>query len=206
MPNVRIGLMGGTFDPIHFGHLFIAEEARVRCGLHEVIFVPNNQPAHRQGKDAHLDPETRFELTRLAVEANPHFRVSRVEVDRVGPSYTFDTLRRFQSEFGSAVELYFIVGADSINDVLTWYRGTELFTMCRFVATTRPDYDLETAKRTLSPSQLRRVEFLTVPGLHIASRDLRRRVCENLPVRYLVPDAVERAIYERGLYRQDCPE
>jgi nicotinate-nucleotide adenylyltransferase len=206
MRDVRIGLMGGTFDPIHFGHLFIAEEARVRCGLREVIFVPNNQPAHRQGKDAHLDPETRFELTRLAVEPNPHFRISRVEVDRVGPSYTFDTLRHFQSELGDGAELYFIVGADSIMDVLTWYRGPELFTLCRFVAASRPGYDLETAKRILSPSQLQQVEFLEVPGLHIASRDLRRRVCENLPVRYLLPDAVERAIHERGLYRQDCAE
>jgi len=199
-------LMGGTFDPIHFGHLFIAEEARVRCGLREVIFVPNNQPAHREGKDAHADPESRFELTRLAIEPNPHFRLSRVEIDRVGPSYTFDTLRHLQSKFGVAAELYFIVGADSINDVLTWYRGAELFTMCRFVAASRPGYDLEKAKRTLSPQQLQRVEFLVVPGLHIASRDLRRRVCEGLPIRYLVPDAVERAIYERGLYRQDCAE
>jgi nicotinate-nucleotide adenylyltransferase len=206
MRDVRIGLMGGTFDPIHFGHLFIAEEARVRCGLHEVIFVPNNQPAHREGKDAHLDPETRFELTRLAVDSNPHFRISRVEVDRVGRSYTFDTLRHFQSEFGDVVELFFIVGADSINDVLTWYRGAELFEMCRFVAATRPGYSLEAAKQKLSVQQLQRVEFLEVPGLHIASRDLRRRVCDGLPIRYLTPDVVEHAIHDRGLYRQECPE
>jgi nicotinate-nucleotide adenylyltransferase len=206
MRDVRIGLMGGTFDPVHFGHLFIAEEARVRCGLHEVIFVPNNQPAHREGKDAHLDPETRFELTRLAVEPNPHFRLSRVEVDRVGRSYTFDTLRHFQSEFGNAVELFFIMGADSLNDVLTWYRGPQLFEMCRFVATSRPGYDLEAAKRRLSPQQLQRVDFLEVPGLHIASRDLRQRVCDGLPIRYLTPDVVEHAIQERSLYRQDCLE
>ena len=206
MRDVRIGLMGGTFDPVHFGHLFIAEEARVRCGLHEVIFVPNNQPAHREGKDAHLDPETRFELTRLAVEPNPHFRLSRVEVDRVGRSYTFDTLRHFQSEFGNAVELFFIMGADSLNDVLTWYRGPQLFEMCRFVATSRPGYDLEAAKRRLSPQQLQRVDFLEVPGLHIASRDLRQRVCDGLPIRYLTPDVVEHAIQERSLYRQNCLE
>jgi nicotinate-nucleotide adenylyltransferase len=206
MRDVRIGLMGGTFDPIHFGHLFIAEEARVRCGLREVIFFPNNQPAHREGKDAHLDPETRFELTRLAVEPNPHFRMSRVEIDRDGPSYAFDTLRYFQEEFGAAAELFFVMGADSINDVLTWYRGPELFGMCRFVATTRPGYDLEAAKRRLSPQQLQRVEFLEVPGLHIASRDLRRRVRDGLPIRYLTPDVVEHAIHERGLYRPGCLE
>jgi nicotinate-nucleotide adenylyltransferase len=197
----RIGLMGGTFDPIHFGHLFIAEEARVRCDLDEVVFFPNNQPAHREGKSANADPETRFALTQLALEGNPHFCISRVELDRPGPSYAFDTLNILRDELGPQAELFFIVGADSIGDVLTWYRGSELFSMCRFVATTRPEYDLEAAKRTLSDEQRERVTFLEVPGLHIASRDLRQRVRQNLPIRYLTPDAVERAIHERGLYR-----
>jgi nicotinate-nucleotide adenylyltransferase len=196
----RIGLMGGTFDPIHFGHLFIAEEARLRCHLEKVIFFPNNTPAHRQGKTANADAETRFRLTQLATKENPHFEVSRVEIDRPGPSYAIDTVGHFQQEFGCTSELYFIVGADSINEVLTWYRGAELFGMCRFAAASRPGYDLSVAKSTLSQAQLERVEFLSVPGLHIASRELRQRVRDGLSIRYLVPDAVERAVYENSLY------
>lgn len=199
---VRIGLMGGTFDPIHMGHLFIAEEARVRYGLQEVIFFPNNQPAHREGKSASADPETRFALTQLAIESNPHFRISRVELDRPGPSYAFDTLHRFRAELGESVELFYIVGADSINDVLTWYRGAELFDLCRFIALTRPHFDLEAARSELSAHQLERVEFLETVGLDIASRELRQRVRDGLPIRYLTPDVVEREVHRRGLYRE----
>ena len=197
----RIGLMGGTFDPIHLGHLFIAEEARVRCNLSEVLFFPNNQPAHRQGKSTHADVETRFELMELALEGNAHFRASRVEIDRPGPSYAFDTINILRNELGPNVELFYIVGADSINEILTWYRGAELFSMCHFAAATRPGFSVEESKRILSPQQLERVQFLEVPGLHIASRELRRRVKENLPIRYLTTDAVERAVRERGLYK-----
>ena len=199
----RIGLMGGTFDPIHFGHLFIAEEARVRCHLDQVVFFPNNQPAHREGKSANVDAETRFALTQYAIDNNPHFRVSRIELERPGPSYAFDTLRLFQQEFGAQTELFFIVGADSLADVLTWYHGAELFEMCRFVACSRPGFDLHKAASALSETQRANVVLLEVPGLHIASRELRHRVREGLPIRYLVPDAVERAIDERGLYRED---
>jgi len=197
---VRIGLMGGTFDPIHYGHLFIAEEARVCCSLDEVIFFPNNTPAHKEGKTAHADPETRFALTRLAVDENPCFEISRIEIDRPGPSYAFDTLDRFQDEFGPQAELFYIVGADSIGDVLTWYRGPELFEKCRFIAFSRPDFDLGKAKAQLSAAQRERVDFLETVLLDIASRDLRKRVKDGLPIRYLVPDAVEREVRARGLY------
>lgn len=195
----KLGLMGGTFDPIHFGHLFIAEEARVHCGLDEVLFFPNNQPAHREGKDAHADPETRFRLTELGVQDNPCFRASRIEIDRSGPSYAYDTLQQMRSECDA--ELFYIVGADSINDVLTWYRGAELFELCRFVATTRPEFDLNKARDNLSPQQLERVIFLEVPGLHIASRHLRRRIREGRPIRYLTPDVVREEIARLNLYR-----
>lgn len=197
---VRIGLMGGTFDPVHLGHLFIAEEARVRCDLERVVFFPNNHPAHREGKEARADSQTRFDLTRLAIQDNPHFEISRVELDRSGPSYAIDTLQHFHREFPCA-ELFFIVGADSMNDVLTWHRGAELFQWCRFIAATRPGFRFEAAREKLSGEQLERVSFLETPGIHIASRDLRTRVKRGLPIRYLVPDIVERAIRERGLYR-----
>ncbi len=199
----RVGLMGGTFDPIHLGHLFIAEEARVRCSLEKVLFFPNNQPAPVLGKSTHVDAETRLELTELAIGGNAQFCVSRVELDRPGPSYAFDTLNILRRELGPEVELFYIMGADSIGEVLTWYRGAELFSMCHFIAATRPGFSLDEARRKLSSEQLERVQFLEVPGLHIASRELRERVRQGLPIRYLTTDAVAQAIEERGLYRAE---
>jgi nicotinate-nucleotide adenylyltransferase len=196
----KIGLMGGTFDPIHHGHLFIAEEARVRCGLEKVIFFPNNKPAHKEGKTAHADPETRFALTRLAVEQNPQFQISRIEIDRPGPSYAIETVAEFQKQMPDA-ELFYIVGADSIGEVLTWYQGAKLFELCRFIAFSRPDFDLQQGKAQLSETQQARVTFLETVALDIASRDLRKRVQEGLPIRYLVPDIVEQEIRARGLYQ-----
>ena len=193
--------MGGTFDPIHFGHLFIAEEARVRCGLTTVVFFPNRQPAHREGKSANADPDTRYALTQLGIADNPHFDISPVELDRPGPSYAIDTVRQLQSELGDAVELYFIVGADSVGEILTWHRGAELLELCRFVAVTRPNFSIEAARQELSPGQLERVIFLETIGLDIASRKIRQRVRENLPIRYLTPDLVMRSIEEQGLYK-----
>lgn len=196
----RIGLMGGTFDPIHNGHLFIAEEARLRCALEKVIFFPNNKPAHKQGKTAQAAPETRYALTQLAVEQNPQFELSRIEIDRPGPSYAIETVAEFQEQMPEA-ELFYIVGADSIGEVLTWYQGAKLFEMCRFIAFSRPDFDLQKARAQLSATQQARVTFLETVALDIASRDLRKRVQEGLPIRYLVPDIVEQEIRTRGLYR-----
>lgn len=194
--------MGGTFDPIHFGHLFIAEEARIRCGLDEVIFFPNGEPAHAEGKIALLGAEVRLELTQLAIASNPHFRVSRIEIDRPGKSYAYDTIQSFAALLGPEVRLSFIVGADSMLDILTWYRGAELFELCHFVAASRPGYDLEVAKSRLSEAQKERVHWLKVPGLHITSREMRQRVAHHLPIRYLTPDSVVARIEELGLYRE----
>ena len=198
---MRIGLLGGTFDPIHFGHLFIAEEARVRCGLEKVIFVPNNVPAHRETKVAEADAQARYELVQLAIRSNPHFEISRVEIERPGPSFAYDTLQHFRAEFGRTFEIVFIVGADSMNDVLTWHRGAELFDLCRFAAATRPGLTVENIKAKLTDEQNARVSWLEVPGLYIASRDLRRRIGAGLPIRYLVPERVEHEISARGYYR-----
>ncbi|HEX8463194.1 MAG TPA: nicotinate-nucleotide adenylyltransferase [Abditibacterium sp.] len=197
----KIGLMGGTFDPIHFGHLFIAEEARVVCGLDEVIFFPNGTPAHAEGKVAALNAEIRFELTEIGIASNPYFRASRLEIERPGKSFAFDSILEFQAELGAHVELFFIVGADSMLDILTWHRGAELFELCRFVAASRPGFDLEIAKNRLSEAQKARVTWLEVPGLHIASRELRSRVQNGEPIRYLVPDGVAARIEELNLYQ-----
>ncbi len=198
----KIGLMGGTFDPIHFGHLFIAEAARIACDLDEVIFFPNGTPAHAEGKVAALDGETRFELLQIAIAGNPHFRASRLELERPGKSFAFDTIQQFARELGSETELFFIVGADSMNDILTWYRGAQLFGLCRFVAASRPGFPLEDAKIRLTALQNAQTTWLEVPGLHIASRELRARVQNDLPIRYLVPDAVAARISELKLYKE----
>lgn len=194
--------MGGTFDPPHYGHLAIAEEARVRCALAKVLWVPNNVPAHGEGKTAHANAATRLTLTQCAIEGNGGFEISRIEIDRPGPSYLFHTLHALR-ETNPAAELFFICGADSLRDVMTWYRGSELFELCTFVAASRPGVDGAAALAAL-PAPLRaRVHWLEVPGLHIASRDLRARVEQGLPIRYLLPDAVERTIRERGLYQTE---
>ena len=197
----KIGLMGGTFDPIHFGHLFIAEAARVACELDEVIFFPNNLPAHAGGKSVNANAETRYELMCLGIADNPHFRGSRIEIERPGKSFAFDTIQEFQRELGGDVELYFIIGADSMRDLLTWYRGAELFKLCRFVAATRPGFDGAAAIAALSDEQKSRVISLEVPGLHISSTDLRARVAAGEPVRYLTPEPVRERLEELNLYR-----
>ncbi|HEX8551832.1 MAG TPA: nicotinate-nucleotide adenylyltransferase [Abditibacteriaceae bacterium] len=196
----RLGIMGGTFDPIHFGHLFIAEEARLRCGLDKVLWIPNNVPAHREGKVAAVDSETRARLTQIGIRDNAAFELSRIELERPGRSFLFDTLNELQ-EMYVETELFFICGADSMRDVLTWYRGAELFDLCTFVAASRPGIERVTAMANLSPEQNARVVWLDVPGLHIASRDIRERVQNRLPIRYLVPDAVEREIRLHSLYQ-----
>lgn len=192
--------MGGTFDPIHFGHLFIAEEARAACNLERVLFFPNHTPAPILNKSTPSSGAVRLRLVELAIADNPHFQSSRVELDRPGPSFTIDTIEVLQREY-SGCELHYIVGADSINEVTKWHRADELFKRCFFIAASRPGFDLEIAKRNLSPAQLERVTFLDVPGLHIASRDLRVRFRKNLPTRYLLPENVRCEIEKLELYR-----
>lgn len=197
----KIGLMGGTFDPIHFGHLFIAEAARVACDLDEVIFFPNNLPAHAQGKSVNADAEVRYELMCLGIADNPHFRGSRIEIERPGKSFAFDTIQQFQRESGADVELYFIIGADSMRDLLSWHRGAELFDLCRFVTATRPGFNGAEAIAALSDEQKSRLVALEVPGLHISSTDLRARVAAGKAVRYLTPEPVRERLEELNLYQ-----
>jgi len=198
----RIGIFGGTFDPPHLGHLFVAEEARVRCGLARVLWVPNNVPAHREGKSARAAADARLDLTARAIRDNPQFELSRVEIDRPGASYLFDTLGVLR-EAHPVAELFFICGADSLRDVLTWYRGAELFELCTFVTASRPGVDGAAALAALPDALRTKVIWLESPGLYIASRDLRARVAQHLPIRYLVPDEVERGIREHSLYRAE---
>lgn len=197
--------MGGTFDPIHLGHLVAADAARHALGLERVIFVPAGQPPHKAGRDI-TPAEHRFAMTLLATLDHPAFEVSRAELDRPAPSYTIDTLRQFRAAHPDA-DLWFITGADAILEILTWREPQELLAHARFVAATRPGYPLrrlQAVQEALGPASRERIRILEVPALAIASRDLRERVRTGRPIRYLVPREVEAYIHKMGLYRESA--
>ena len=199
---MRIGVMGGTFDPIHLGHLVTAVAVRHRFGLHQVVFVPTGRPPHKKGEDV-SSAEHRYVMTFLAVVSNPEFSVSRVEIDRPGYSYTFDTMLTLHEVYGPNCELYFITGADVMRDIHTWHRAEELLTLCHFIAASRPGYTLSDYIAQTDMERFRgngRIQLLEVPAMAISSTDLRRRVRAGEPIRYLVPESVENYIHEHGLY------
>jgi nicotinate-nucleotide adenylyltransferase len=186
--------MGGTFDPVHHGHLVAASEVASRFGLDEVIFVPTGQPW--QKSDAPVSPaEDRYLMTVIATAGNPRFSVSRVDIDRPGPTYTIDTLHDLRVGRGEGTELFFITGADALEAILGWHRSEELFAMAHFIGVTRPGHHLSDAG---FPDGA--VTLVEVPALAISSTDCRARVAAGEPVWYLVPDGVVQYISKRGLY------
>jgi nicotinate-nucleotide adenylyltransferase len=194
----RLGVMGGTFDPIHYGHLVTAEEAQVQFALDEVVFVPTGRPWMKEDRDV-SPAEDRYLMTVIATASNPRFRVSRIEVDRDGPTYTVDTLRALGRENPDA-ELYFITGADAMLEILDWKHPDEVLSLAHFIAATRPGYDLarfEAEERTRHPN----VSEMNIPALAISSTDVRMRVREGRPIRYLVPEGVKSYVEKAGLYR-----
>jgi len=186
--------MGGTFDPIHLGHLVTAEQARADLGLDEVVFVPAGQPWQ---KERGVTPaEHRYLMTVLATAANPAFSVSRLEIDSAGPTYTVETLRRLRALFAK-VDLFFVTGADAILNILTWKDAEECLRLATFVAATRPGHDLQ----GLEAEGLRQhVRILDVPALAISSTDIRRRFAAGRPVRYQIPREVEEYARKHALY------
>ncbi|WP_427018130.1 nicotinate-nucleotide adenylyltransferase [Pseudarthrobacter sp. P1] len=187
----RVGVMGGTFDPIHHGHLVAASEVAAKFGLDEVIFVPTGEPwqkAKRQVSPA----EHRYLMTVIATAANPRFTVSRVDIDRPGPTFTIDTLRDLHRMRPDA-DLYFITGADAMSQILSWKDSDELWSLAHFVGVTRPGHVLDDMGRS-------DVSLLEVPAMAISSTDCRRRVQEHDPVWYLVPDGVVQYIAKHRLY------
>ena len=188
----KIGVMGGTFDPIHHGHLVAASEVAQSFGLDEVVLVPTGIPYQ---KTAAASQENRYLMTVIATAANPNFTVSRVDIDRQGPTYTIDTLRDLHAERPEA-ELYFISGADAITQILDWKDVAELWSLAHFVAVTRPGHPL-----TISGLPESDVSLLEVPALAISSTDCRSRVSRGYPVWYLVPDGVVQYISKHHLYR-----
>jgi nicotinate-nucleotide adenylyltransferase len=190
----RVGIMGGTFDPIHHGHLVAASEVRARFELDEVIFVPTGEPW--QKAERRVSPaEHRYLMAVIATASNPDFWVSRVDIDRGGPTYTIDTVRDIAAQTPEA-ELFFITGADALAAILSWKNATELLGMAHFVGVTRPGYELS---GTHLPADS--VTLVDVPAMAISSSDCRTRVSQGQPVWYLVPDGVVQYIAKHRLYR-----
>ncbi|AEX44764.1 nicotinic acid mononucleotide adenylyltransferase [Corynebacterium diphtheriae HC01] len=192
----RIGIMGGTFDPIHHGHLVAASEVAARFDLELVVFVPTGQPW--QKADREVSPaEDRYLMTVIATASNPRFTVSRVDIDRPGATYTIDTLRDLRRAYPDS-ELFFITGADALGQILTWRDWEKALEIATFVGVTRPGYVLE---EDMLPAQYHdRVELIEIPAMAISSTGCRRRAKEGLPVWYLVPDGVVQYIAKRQLY------
>lgn len=193
----RLGVMGGTFDPIHHGHLVAGSEVAARFHLDEVVFVPTGTPWQKSGRRV-SSREDRYLMTVVATASNPRFSVSRVDIDRVGNTYTVDTLRDLKAERGADVDLFFITGADALASILTWRGADELFDLGRFVGVSRPGVDLRSNDLShLPPDKVTRLE---IPALAISSTECRKRVAEGLPLWYLVPDGVVQYVAKRGLY------
>lgn len=193
----RLGVMGGTFDPIHHGHLVAASEVAARFSLDEVVFVPTGLPWQKAGRRV-SSREDRYLMTVIATASNPRFSVSRVDIDRPGNTYTVDTLRDLRTERGEDVDLFFITGADTLAGILTWRGEEELFELASFVGVSRPGVDLSARDISLLPAD--KVTRLEVPALAISSTECRKRVKEGLPLWYLVPDGVVQYVAKRGLY------
>lgn len=203
----RIGLLGGTFDPIHYAHLVIAEEVRTTLDLTEMIFIPAGQPPHKTLQATTSAPH-RLAMLELALATNPHFSISLVEMDRPGPSYLVDTLRILRTQLGMNVELSFVIGWDSLEELHTWHDPLGILAQLNcLVAVARPGYSeaidedmYNDLLETRLPGIMQRLFIVQAPLLDISSTDLRRRVAQGKPIKYQTAEAVEQYIFEHGLY------
>ena len=194
---MQIGILGGTFDPIHIGHLLCAEAVCEAYGLERVWIVPAAVPPHKRPDPKRAPAEDRCAMAGLAVRDHPRLAVSRVELDRDGPSYTIDTVRAFQAACGPGVDVSWIVGADALAEFEMWRDHEALLDLCRFIGVLRPPHDVGAI-----PDWLReRVEFFEMTAIDLSSTDIRERVSSGRSIRYRTPDAVARYIRANGLYR-----
>lgn len=197
---MKIGLMGGTFDPIHNGHLVLAEQVRTRFQMDKIIFIPAGNPPH---KDFVASKEHRYQMTKLAIEDNEFFEISRIELDQDHKTYAIDTVKRLREMYGDETEIYFITGADMIIDLPTWKNFDELVHLCKFIGSTRPgveDVELSQQINSLVKDYKADITITQVPALAISSTDIRRRVKYNLSIRYLLPKNAEEYVYTHKLY------
>lgn len=198
----RIGLMGGTFDPVHLAHLHIAEESRQAFALDEVRFIPAAQPPHKQDKKI-ASARQRIKMVELAIAGNPAFVLDLLEMQRQGPSYSWLTVQELKVRMGQETELYFITGSDSINDLPTWNHAKDLVAACHFIGTTRPEVPFnEQVLQNFFGHELRqRIHELRIPRMEISSTLIRERVARGQSIRYLVPEKVADFIEKEGLYQ-----
>ena len=201
---MRVGILGGTFDPIHIAHLIIAEEARVQLGLEEVVFIPAGQPwlkADQPVSSANL----RMEMVRIAIASNPSFQVSSIEVDRPGPTYTLDTLVALREGWGREAELHFILGTDALQDMPRWKEPNRILELCTPVVFTRPEYETvsHTRLEEALPGITKKLRVLRDPQIGVSGTEIRRRVAGGTSIRYLVPEGVDRFIMDNCLYRKE---
>lgn len=197
----RLGIMGGTFDPIHYGHLVAAEMARCRFELSKVLFIPTGTPPHKRGRDI-VAAKWRVEMIKQAVQDNEDFAISTLEIDREGPSYTVDTLRALRRTYPEH-KLYFITGTDALLEIFSWRKSDEILTLTEFIGVARPGFDVSDffLKLKQEHSEDRgKLHYLEVPALAISSTDIRGRVKSGQPIRYLLPEPVRRVILQNGLY------
>lgn len=198
---MRLGILGGTFDPIHIGHLILAEEAWYQLGLAQVLLAPAADPPHKVGQ--RISPaEQRVRMVELAIADNPHLALSRVDVDRPGPHYTLDMVRLLLRQHGPDTDLYFLMGLDSLVDLPTWHEPRQLLQQCRLAAFSRPDavFDWDALEASL-PGVRSQVILLPMPELQISSTDLRQRARQGRPLRYQVLPQIEQYIQQQRLYQ-----
>lgn len=198
----RLGIMGGTFDPIHYGHLVAAETARCKFDLERVIFIPSGAPPHKKERRI-TQPEFRYWMVSQAIADNDFFEVSRIEIERSGLTYTVDTLREMKDKFPD-YELYFITGADAFREIFTWRNPDEIIELTQFIGASRPGFDALDFLSELQkqfPQFYQRMHFLEVPALAISSTDIRLRVKNGQSIRYLLPEPVRLFIQKNGIYQ-----
>ena len=202
MDKKRIGIMGGTFDPIHMGHLVIAEAVREAYELDEVLFIPACSPPHKPG--IKVAPVLhRYVMTVLATAGHPAFSVSPLEMNRPGPSYSYDTVLALQEEMGEDCEFFFILGSDAVKELSTWHNIDQLLSLCHFVAATRPGFSrtVEAVVSQFGEKGKERIHHLATPELAISATDIRNRIQAGRSVRFILPEPVEAYIKKEGLYR-----
>ena len=192
----RIAVMGGTFNPIHYAHLISAEQVRAGLDYDKILFIPSARPPHKVADANIIEPEHRYKMVLLAITENPHFEVSRIELERAGPSYTIETLKALKEGYGETTELAWIIGADSLIEYKVWRDFDEVLAQCVMIATTRPNYDLNRV-----PLEIRkRVTTFPITGIDISATTIRERVRKGLSIRYLVPEEVQTYIDRHQLY------
>ncbi len=199
----KIGIMGGTFNPIHIGHLIVADDARQKCGLDRVLFVPSGLPPHKPNSEV-ISSEHRYEMVKLAVASNPNFEASRIEIDMDGYSYTVNTLLELKERYGQEASYYFIIGADVIPELVTWKEYEKVFQLCEFIAVLRPGFsepDFNSDIKQLKTQLGLKIHPLRSRLIDISSTDIRECCNHGRGISYLVPDDVEKYIFDKGLYK-----